>query len=510
MIHYTLSSLVDADVRAIMLKDPQLSEQFVRMCCYTTRQKMIQSGQIVLDRILEVAKYQMDICPNKLPITQDPSPQRRAMMYFCRYCGIQFNLWSQLRGHLIKVEMIPQDILTNRGKRKANYVSQVICEVNAQITVLRKNNEFLGFVPFVKQMPRITDNMTPVTLRQAIMQTVDQVRFQGSLQSQVPDSWEKLVLEDDADVEEILEESEICPCCLSQSALTYHHLIPRSVQNESHSQEEKTRIISICRRCHDVVHRTFSNIFLAVHLNTKNLLLGNKLLLQKFCRPPLYGPRQSLVDDLGQLLQEGHATSRRLRYYYGSGDEVGAPLDELIRRETGQASVLDFLEELTPYCVVPLTVGHLMSFWTISADRRCLGNFTSRFQLEDICFRIPLVVWDYVELCLGHRLIGWTRHQLMKFLASNVGDKVWFFLFSMPTLQQNWQWLSAVRVANELMATDGVVYWKKLCGLVAEIDDAQLVALGWKYQNRHMFPRLQAVFLQSEVLVEIALSLSAN
>ncbi|KAF7313168.1 hypothetical protein MKEN_01003100 [Mycena kentingensis (nom. inval.)] len=72
--------------------------------------------------------------------------------------------------------------------------------------------------------------------------------------------------------------TEECEICERRVPLTYHHLIPRSVQAKAlkkrwHTESRINAVAWLCRPCHTAVHQVASNIELAQHFYTVELLL---------------------------------------------------------------------------------------------------------------------------------------------------------------------------------------------------------------------------------------------
>jgi len=68
-----------------------------------------------------------------------------------------------------------------------------------------------------------------------------------------------------------------CVLCQRNTALTWHHLIPRKLHRRKHYQRNFTRDqlnagINICRQCHRGLHRLFSEMHLGKYLYTLTLL----------------------------------------------------------------------------------------------------------------------------------------------------------------------------------------------------------------------------------------------
>lgn len=79
----------------------------------------------------------------------------------------------------------------------------------------------------------------------------------------------------------------VCPCCGRTTRLTFHHLIPRHMHRRAffrkhYSRDERNKGITICRQCHDGIHRFYSSMALAKELNTLDKLLNDEKLAAHF------------------------------------------------------------------------------------------------------------------------------------------------------------------------------------------------------------------------------------
>ena len=68
-----------------------------------------------------------------------------------------------------------------------------------------------------------------------------------------------------------------CALCGRETALTFHHLIPRKMHRRSrfrkrYSRDELNTGIDICPRCHRGLHRLYDEMTLATTLNTLDAL----------------------------------------------------------------------------------------------------------------------------------------------------------------------------------------------------------------------------------------------
>ena len=79
-----------------------------------------------------------------------------------------------------------------------------------------------------------------------------------------------------------------CPLCQRNTALTFHHLIPKKMHRRRFFQKNYKRHqlaegVYICRLCHNGIHRLFDEMALAKSFNTLENLLQDEA-LQKHCR----------------------------------------------------------------------------------------------------------------------------------------------------------------------------------------------------------------------------------
>lgn len=77
-----------------------------------------------------------------------------------------------------------------------------------------------------------------------------------------------------------------CCTCKRETALTFHHLIPRKMHRRTHFKKHFTREqlqagIMLCRVCHSGIHKRYSEMQLAKLFNTE-LLLKNNTELERF------------------------------------------------------------------------------------------------------------------------------------------------------------------------------------------------------------------------------------
>jgi len=79
----------------------------------------------------------------------------------------------------------------------------------------------------------------------------------------------------------------ICCLCRRETDLTFHHLIPRKVHRRAYfkknfSKQELNVGINICRQCHRVIHKSYSEMELAKTLNSLEALTSDSLLANQF------------------------------------------------------------------------------------------------------------------------------------------------------------------------------------------------------------------------------------
>jgi len=72
----------------------------------------------------------------------------------------------------------------------------------------------------------------------------------------------------------------VCCCCDRETALTFHHLIPRKVHRRAHfkkhySKEQLQSGIMVCRTCHSGIHKRFDEMSLAKELSSLTELKRN-------------------------------------------------------------------------------------------------------------------------------------------------------------------------------------------------------------------------------------------
>lgn len=67
------------------------------------------------------------------------------------------------------------------------------------------------------------------------------------------------------------DKNGVCCCCARETALTFHHLIPRKMHRRTHfkkhySKEQLQSGIMVCRVCHSGIHKRFDEMRLAKEL----------------------------------------------------------------------------------------------------------------------------------------------------------------------------------------------------------------------------------------------------
>ncbi len=68
-----------------------------------------------------------------------------------------------------------------------------------------------------------------------------------------------------------------CVLCQRETALTFHHLIPRKLHRRNrfagkHTREELNEGLMLCPRCHRGLHKLYSEMELGSRLNTEAAL----------------------------------------------------------------------------------------------------------------------------------------------------------------------------------------------------------------------------------------------
>lgn len=79
------------------------------------------------------------------------------------------------------------------------------------------------------------------------------------------------------------DDRDSCLLCGRQTALTFHHLIPKKVHRRKrfrkrYGRDELNQGVKICRLCHSGVHRLFDEMKLAMQLNSLESLRQHEAL----------------------------------------------------------------------------------------------------------------------------------------------------------------------------------------------------------------------------------------
>jgi len=79
----------------------------------------------------------------------------------------------------------------------------------------------------------------------------------------------------------------LCPFCQRTLSLTFHHLIPKKMHRrprfkKRYCREQLHQGILICQDCHRGIHKTYSELELATHYHTPELLLESPPLIRHF------------------------------------------------------------------------------------------------------------------------------------------------------------------------------------------------------------------------------------
>lgn len=89
-------------------------------------------------------------------------------------------------------------------------------------------------------------------------------------------------------------EPAICQLCNRYPKRSLHHLVPREARALDLPPELKKRrnhTIRTCRGCHTFIHKTWTNEYLAYHLNTLELILATPEFQHRLRRIQQFGPR---------------------------------------------------------------------------------------------------------------------------------------------------------------------------------------------------------------------------
>ena len=79
----------------------------------------------------------------------------------------------------------------------------------------------------------------------------------------------------------------VCCLCKRETDLTFHHLIPRKVHRRAYFKKHFTKLelnvgIDICRQCHRVIHKSYSEMELAKSFNSIEKITAEPLLANQF------------------------------------------------------------------------------------------------------------------------------------------------------------------------------------------------------------------------------------
>lgn len=81
-----------------------------------------------------------------------------------------------------------------------------------------------------------------------------------------------------------------CGLCNSNEDITKHHLIPQAIGNGSGG------LVKLCRKCHDIVHQTFSHSQLAEKYNTLDELASSHVLMAHLRNSGIRSASENLID----------------------------------------------------------------------------------------------------------------------------------------------------------------------------------------------------------------------
>jgi len=294
--------------------------------------------------------------------------------------------------------------------------------------------------------------------------------------------------------------SPMCLLCETKQVLTLHHLIPRSVQREGqHSKEECDSTMSLCRKCHNIVHSVFSNVFLARHCATSAAILSNKMILRAVNRSRREGPMLRTVKVEEILEKESGA----------EGLSQWVPMPSRQRDQTKE-ELQSFLESMSLATMVPLRVENMQLFWSRRYERQYLNNYSWSVPMSQTQIRTSDEVGSYLQEVFGVSKVFWkmTPIQELKFLSQNSENEIWFFLWKFREFFANMAWPYASRCYGELMESRGITHYLALQQIVMKIPKVEWKALGLEEAGSVCFPRLRATVLNTGSLVEIVLSLN--
>lgn len=79
----------------------------------------------------------------------------------------------------------------------------------------------------------------------------------------------------------------VCCLCKRETDLTFHHLIPRKVHRrayfkKNYSKAQLNEGIDVCRQCHRVLHKSYSEMELAKSFNVIEKITAEPFLTKQF------------------------------------------------------------------------------------------------------------------------------------------------------------------------------------------------------------------------------------
>lgn len=78
----------------------------------------------------------------------------------------------------------------------------------------------------------------------------------------------------------------VCAMCEKLAPLTFHHLIPRSCHSNKWfskrftKEEMRSRGVMLCRKCHNFLHKQFTEKELGRELNCIEMILSHEVILK--------------------------------------------------------------------------------------------------------------------------------------------------------------------------------------------------------------------------------------
>lgn len=79
----------------------------------------------------------------------------------------------------------------------------------------------------------------------------------------------------------------VCPFCARETALTFHHLIPKKMHRRTYfkkhfTKQDLNRGVDICRPCHSGIHNQYDEMTLAKQFSSVEALMADGALHKHF------------------------------------------------------------------------------------------------------------------------------------------------------------------------------------------------------------------------------------